>query len=118
MMFIERIARRLLIWALDRRLARECYFEPHNLYPVIEREIRAIEKTIAAAAEWQVDEIKVLTERLTRRYDVGMAMNEATQRAQEARKKAGLEPEGMPLTGAQKAALRVQQEYLAKIQRY
>lgn len=116
MNLIERLARRLLIWALDRRIARLCDFPPGNLYQVIDREIHAIEFSIATAAEWQWDETKILVDRLTRRYDVGMAMNESTLRAREARAKQGLDPEGPQLTGKQLQALAFQQQYLKRIQ--
>lgn len=113
---IERLARRLLIWAMDRRIAALCEFPPGNLYGVIEREVASIDTSIAVAAEWHFDEVEILTARLTRRYDVGMAMNEATQRAQAARRARGEEPDGPQLTANQKAALKFQVQYLKRIQ--
>ena len=114
---LHRIIHRLFIWSLDREIAHTCDFPPHNLYQVIEREVKAIAESIASAAEWHWDEVKILTDRLTRRYDVGMAMNEATQRAQESRKAAGLRPDGeFQMSEKQKAALKFQAEYLRRVQ--
>ena len=60
--------------------------DPKETIPIIRRELWAIPETIVETLAWRRSEVDILTERLGRRYDVGMAINEATNRALEAKK--------------------------------
>ena len=85
MHWIERQAARILSWAIARRLGIP--------RPLIDREVAAIGNTVVGGAEWFEREVDILSTRLTRRFDVGMAMNEATQRAMQARAELDYAPE-------------------------
>ena len=106
--FIERHAARILSWALHRRLGIARF--------LIDREIDAIAHTVVGGAEWFHDETDILAARLTRRYDVGMAMNESTNRAIKAKAEMDLDPDPIrELTDKQKLALAFQEQYLKRI---
>lgn len=90
--------------------------DPSLLHAIAKREVDAIHETIIHSLEWHKDEAQILTDRLTRRYDVGMAMNEATQRAMVARETAGTAHDVLPLSNRQNAALVFQQEFLKRNQ--
>ncbi len=121
--FIERISRRLYINAIYRQLARDMRLgavvmdPPRDLYQIVEREVTAVADSVFAYAEWQKEEVAILTDRLTRRYDVGMAMNEATQRAMKARAEAQIDEAPIrELTANQRKALAFQEQYLKRVQ--
>jgi hypothetical protein len=64
--------------------------------------------------EYQKSEAEVLNERLSRRYDPGMALNEAAKRAIEQKTSVGIKsPDN--LTEKQKMALEFQAKYLKKV---
>ena len=118
--FIERLAARLYVWALTHDLMAIPPDDAPNWTPpmekrevmrLIERELGAIRTSIIEHYRYQDREQRILSERLTRRYDVGMAMNEATNRAIEAKKAAG-EPNPDNLSPKQKMALEVQAQTL------
>jgi hypothetical protein len=84
---------------------------------LIAREMDEIQITAVKAFEFQLSEQNILSERLGRRYDLGMALNESANRALAAKKAAKTEGEVPKLTGSQLAALRYQEKYLQDIVR-
>lgn len=82
-----------------------------NVTRIAHRELSAISE----AFSYHESEVKVLGERLGRRFDQGMALNEAANRAIAAKKTA--ETEGNGLSSNQKAALEFQKQYLDRIVR-
>ena len=78
------------------------------------REMDAISSNVQSFVKYQTDEAEILNARLSRRYDPGMAVNEAANRAIEA-KKAAREPSPDNLTAKQKMALEVQKQYLQRV---
>lgn len=79
---------------------------------VIAREMAEIQTTAVKAFEFQLSEQNILSERLGRRYDLGMALNESANRALAQKKVAMTESEVPKLTGSQLAALKYQEKYL------
>ncbi len=108
--FIEKWSARVLVWALCRQ-AEGRNWDLQVARRVANREVRAISETIGAAACWHKSETEILTERLGRRYDLGMALSESANRAI-AQKQAARDPQ---LTERQKMALKVQEETLQRI---
>ena len=86
------------------------------IHRIAQREVNAVNESIRSSIEWHTSEVDILTARLTRRYDVGMAMNEATQRAMDARKAAWTDHDIIPMTGRQNAALAFQEMMLKRNQ--
>lgn len=113
---IEKYAARVFTWALVRQAERRG-LNLHTARAVAQREVAAISATIRESECWQMDEQRILTERLGRRYDLGMAMNESANRALEAKKAAKAGADVPRLTAGQEAALKVQQETLERIVR-
>jgi hypothetical protein len=115
-----RLAGDALVWLLVRSAKVYGWRELAEVRRVAQREVWAIAESITGHFEYQTTERQILTERLTRRFDVGMAMNEATNRARERRRV--LEAEGLvveaepQLTDRQKAALAFQEQYLKRVQ--
>lgn len=111
------IAAGLFVDALCATLAEEPDPEDWDLHPLdpveVEalawRELRAIRDTIVAHYDFQNREQRILTERLGRRFDLGMALNESAQRA--IQEKHAAVPYGYP-TPMQMRALEVQAETL------
>lgn len=105
---------KMLAWAIWHSLRRDC--DRPDLRKIIDREVSAVRQSVIAYTEFQVSEQEILTQRLGRRFDLGMALNEATSRALEAKKAAGdeLKPQEQ-LTSKQLDALAVQEQYLQKI---
>ena len=70
-------------WALVRKLdlmgypQRDC----DRVTALVRREIDAIGPSVEGYLTYQKTEIEILSERLSRRYDPGAALNEATERA-------------------------------------
>lgn len=79
------------------------------------RETLAVKESVVAHFEYQKTEQDILSERLARRYDIGMAMNEAANCAIVQKAAAKEDPRNPPLTSRQQAALEFQKEYLARI---
>ena len=65
---------------------------------------------VRTAARWRKGEAEILGDRLSRRYDLGMALNEAVNRVLQDRAQA--KKQEQPLTGTQSAALEFQKRYL------
>jgi hypothetical protein len=107
------IIRRLHTWLLARRL-RYTGRNPAEVRALIDRELTGIEGNVQAFCIWQMNEQTVLKERLARRYDIGMAMNESAQRAMQDKDVAKNAP---VLTSKQQAALALQKEYLDRVVR-
>ncbi|HLY80827.1 MAG TPA: hypothetical protein VKQ70_15700 [Caulobacteraceae bacterium] len=75
---------------------------------LIGAELEVIPRTVRNNIAYRDAEVRIQTERLMRRYDLGGALNEAAQRA--IQQKAAVPP-GYP-TEQQKAALKLQEETL------
>lgn len=89
--------------------------DPNEVYKLAWRELAAIEETIRAHYDYQNREQRILNDRLTRRFDLGMALNEAAARAINEKKAAV--PAGYP-TERQMTALEFQAEQLTKTVRF
>lgn len=116
------IAAGLFVDALTAIFAAEPdpeYWDLHPLDPVeVEqlawRELRAIEASIVAHFDYQNREQRILSDRLARRFDLGMALNESAVRA--VQEKQALVPPGYP-TPRQMDALELQVEQLQQLVR-
>lgn len=102
--WIKRRGRAVYLWALVSEQPTE--IDRQKFSALAGREIDAIRETVVAHFDYQDSEARILSERLARRYDPGMALNEATNRALEA--KAAAKTAGMGLTDKQKFALEFQ----------
>ncbi len=80
---------------------------------VARRELSGVSENIDAYFHWLTNETAIQSDRLARRFDLGLALNESANRAI-AEKKALAEPR---LTDKQLAALKVQKEYLQRVVR-
>lgn len=117
--FVLRMAGHVYLWALMRTLRGATPDEALRLAEsrrIAQRELAAIPDTIRAHFNYQISETRILSERLARRYDVGMALNEAAARAIAEKQAAKQEfPVNHGLTDRQLKALEFQKEYLARI---
>jgi hypothetical protein len=117
--FLLGIAAGLFVDALMADLVEEPDPEDWDLHPLdpveVERlawrELRAIRDTIVAHYDYQNREQRILSDRLARRFDLGMALNEAAVRAVE--EKHAVVPAGYP-TPLQMRALEMQAEQLTE----
>jgi hypothetical protein len=117
--FLLGIAAGLFVDALTAVLAEEPDPEDWDLHPLdpveVEqlawRELRAIRESILAHFDYQNREQRILSDRLARRFDLGMALNEAAARAIE--EKHAVVPAGYP-TPHQMTALEFQAEQLTE----
>lgn len=75
------LAGRLGRWALLRKLDLMGYPQRDRVGALVDREIAAIAPSVEAYLTHQRTEIEILSARLSRRYDPGAALNEATERA-------------------------------------
>ena len=75
------IAGRLGKWALLNKLDLMGYPQRDRVSALLKREIAAIGPSVEAYLTHQKTEIEILSARLSRRYDPGAALNEATERA-------------------------------------
>lgn len=107
--WVMRLAHRAYIYAA---LRQSVFSDRADLAKLLERELLAIPETVAAHFAYQDREVRILTDRLSRRFDVGSAVNEAANRAIQDKKVAR---EAQPLTGRQLAALEFQKQHLQKI---
>ena len=80
---------------------------------VFHRELDAIADSVNGYINFQKTESEIISERLSRRFDLSAALNESAARAIK-EKQAVIEH---PLTDKQKAALEFQKSYLQKIVR-
>jgi len=94
-------------------MAKSHGFDVVETRRVAKREVDAIWDSLSAHLDYQTTEAQILNERLARRYDFGMAMNEAANRAIAAKKAAG-QPNPHNLTGFQERALELQKETLQR----
>jgi hypothetical protein len=116
------IAAGLFVDALTAVLAEEPDPEDWDLHPLdpveVEqlawRELRAIRDTIIAHYDYQNREQRILSDRLARRFDLGLALNEAAVRA--VQEKQAIVPPGYP-TQQQMAALEFHAEQLTELVR-
>lgn len=100
-------AERLGHWGLLRKLDLMGYPQRDRVSALLKREIAAIGPSVEAYLTHQKTEIEILSARLSRRYDPGAALNEATDRAIVAKKLAMAGPGGVvEVTNAQFEAYR------------
>lgn len=100
---------RVKIWTLMRSGKRRGW-NSKETERLAKRELAAVQESIRAHFEYQTSEADILSERLSRRYDPGMALNEAANRAM-VQKQAARDPQ---LTDRQKLALKFQEEELKR----
>lgn len=110
---ITRVTSYLLSHLLLRQAIRAGR-DKHEAKRIIDRELASILDTVSAHFIFQKHETVILTERLRRRYDIGLAMNESTQRAQKLREADGAKDTPI-LSASQLKALKFQQQYLQGI---
>lgn len=116
---IERTAGAVFLWAATqdaRRYGLGWNTDMAMLRRLARRELDAIPESVEAFFLHQKTEQKILIERLGRRYDLGLALNEAANRALAEKKEAerAVDP-GMNLTSRQVAALDFQKQYLQRL---
>jgi hypothetical protein len=111
--FLRRQAGRAYV-ALLVREAKERGFEPVKARRLAWSEVAAIPDTLVAHFDYQKSEATILSERLARRFDPGMAVNEAAQRAIAAKKAAG-QPSPDNLTDKQRLGLELQEQHLKEV---
>lgn len=108
---------RLYIWALVRDLLadppEDVTLDKREVRRLAWRELSAIRASIVEHWRYQDREARILNDRLSRRYDPGMAVNEAANRAIQAKRAAG-ERSPDNLTDKQKLALKLQQDTVAE----
>lgn len=109
------IAEWLYVAAVARYLHRpdlETLLPPSEVRRLAWREVEAIPTSILAHFDYQDREQRILSDRLTRRFDLGMALNEAAARAITEKQTSRVAmPVGYP-TDKQKMALKLQEETL------
>lgn len=105
--FLNSLPGRIYIHFLVRGAIRQGW-DATEARRIAAREVAAAPESILAHFEYQRSEADILSERLARRYDPGMALSEAANRAI-AQKQAARDPQ---LTSRQLAALKVQEETL------
>lgn len=105
--FLNSLPGRFYAWFLVRGAIRRGW-DATEARRIAKREIEAVPESILAHFVYQKSEADILSERLARRYDPGMALSEAANRAI-AQKQAARDPQ---LTSRQLAALKVQEETL------
>ena len=117
---IERIgmtlATHVLVWITLRHVSENV---THDARMSVEREVAYLPSDVIEAFEYGKAEANRIAERLARLYDIGPAMNEATNRAIVQKKKKEQEAEGFfGLTDKQRMALQYQKQYLAGLLRH
>jgi hypothetical protein len=120
--FLLGIAARLFVDALAAVLAEAPDPEEWDLHPLDPAEVRrlawreliATEVSIVSHYDYQNREQRILSDRLARRFDLGMALNEAAVRA--VKEKQAAVPPGYP-TKHQMAALEFQADQLTQVVR-
>lgn len=88
--------------------------DPAEVEKLAWRELQAIEDTIVGFYDYQNREQRILTARLARRFDLGMALNESAVRA--VKEKQAIVPAGYP-TPHQMTALEFQADQLTDVVR-
>jgi len=108
--WLERQAERYVVWCLARRARRDGHDVEH-VRTFAQRALAQLPADITAMCVYQESEAAVLTKRLGRRYDPGLALNEATNRALDAKQAAVV----TTLSATQLAALEVQKQTVRRI---
>lgn len=93
--------------------ARNNGFDRAENRRIIEREVSAIPDSLRAHHDYQSREQAIQNDRMTRRFDMGLALNEAANRAiaEKTEAKRAVDP-GMNLSANQSKALEFQKQYL------
>lgn len=112
--FIVRLARFILIRSVVSQ-ATAVGADPTTSLRVATREIDLILESVRVSDFWIKSEGDIIGDRLLRRYDVAMAMNEATNRAIVQRAAVRAEIAGNALNPQQAQAFEYQKAYLARI---
>ena len=112
------ILERLYRWALVRQLLAEApadvTLERAEVDRLVARELAAVPASIVEHYRYQDREARILNDRLARRYDPGQAVNEAANRAIQAKQASG-ERSPDNLTDKQKLALEFQKAHLQRV---
>lgn len=109
---IRRFAERLLVWSLCRE-AEAAGHDLNDARRIARREVFEAGSSLFAYFQYIRTERAIIAERLARRYDPGMVLNEITVRAQT--HKAESRQSAAGLTQGQLMALEVQRQHLARI---
>lgn len=109
-----RIGARLQVWAYmqmgkDRSWSAQ---QMATARQVAMQEQNAIWESVLGVIQWNKNEHGIVTERLARRFDPGMTLNEVANRAIEAKKEVRSEPS---LSATQLVALDFQRAYLERV---
>lgn len=116
--WLDRTALRIAAWLVTRVTVNRTGFLRERVVDVATNEINDLPAIIREAVTFQKTEQQILSDRLGRSYDLGMALNESANRAIAQKQKAKQEAAGiMPLTDRQQMAFEYQKQYLQKIVR-
>src|ERR1700743_2509777 len=86
-----KVVARLHAWLILREFARDGWPSDVACRYIAEREMLAVRQNILEYVDFSKSETKIQMDRLSRRYDPGMALNEAINRA-EVKKRAAIDP--------------------------
>ena len=109
--YIRRLVASIYVWALCREAESEGR-DLEDARRIFRREVDAVPESYAYHRAYQDGEQAILEERLSRRYDLGMALNEAAQRAIADKAVAREAPK---LSANQLKALEFQKDYLKRL---
>jgi hypothetical protein len=113
--WVSRQLQRFYISALVREIVEiDSKIDSKIVKPLVEAELTGIRRSIIDTYHYRDREQRLINERLTRRFDISQAMNEATNRAIAAKQAAGAMRDVPQLTGKQQLALELQQATLAQ----
>lgn len=113
----------LLKWALPRQAIDAGFGRGlAEAKRIVNREVDSIMETTIGFDDYTLSEVEIQTARLARRYDPGLALNEAAQRAMKMKDEARAAGQPLPMDDGQKAltpkqllALEWQKRDLARI---
>ena len=108
--WVQQASKRVLVWSLIQ--------EGMGAGKPKQAAARIAEQVVAGIAEavrWQDGEQAILAERLSKRYDLGMALNESANRAMVAKRAAKTAEDAPQLTAAQLKALEFQKQFLQRV---
>lgn len=118
--FIASIAERVLIWCICRA-AEAQGVDLKLVRPAANEYVRRATRDAMLAARWNTNEARIQEERLTKRFDLGAALNEGANRAiaakQGERREMTLEEQARAsgLTDRQIEALKFQKGHLERV---
>lgn len=109
---VKRVADALTVACIGH-IAKTHGYDVAETRRIVDREVKAIFDSLSGHLDYQYTEAGILNERLARRYDFSMAINEAANRAIAAKKAAG-QPNPHNLSNFQEASLKAQKETLQR----